>query len=132
MKCSETKDLLSDYYDNELSVERRASVDAHICQCSKCKAELDSFKSLSSLTAGLDPLETPASVWKAVEQSLAELNSDDSSLDKVSPIVCTSVEYSGKRFFQMAAVIAATLLIGFVGWTLWGGDHDHIEMAKAM
>jgi hypothetical protein len=132
MKCSETKDLLSTYYDNELSVEMRTSVDAHVGECPECKTELESFKSLSSLTAGLDQPETPVSVWTAVERSLGEQNIDDNSSDKVSPVIRSSVGYSGKRFLQMAAAIAATLLIGFVGWTLWHGDHEHAEMVKAM
>ena len=140
MKCSETKNLLSAYWDNELSVEMRNSVDAHIGECLECKTELENFKSLSSLTAGLDQPETPASVWTAVERGLGE--KEPVFREGETPAEPTQRELRPpnrgirstgrtRAFFQIAAAIAATLLVGFVGMKQWMHG-DHAEMVKAM
>jgi hypothetical protein len=126
MNCSKIQNLLSDYYDDELSAELRANVDAHLENCSDCATELAGFENLSSLAAGLDTPETPAAVWSAVAQEL----------DKDQPeqkVVASSVSMSRNTIFKYAAALAATVLIGFVGFQLfYHGDHDHEEMAKAM
>ena len=53
MNCSEIQNLLSDYYDDELSAELRANVDAHLEKCSDCATELAGFENLSSLASGI-------------------------------------------------------------------------------
>lgn len=132
MKCSEIQEMLSAYYDNELSAELRATVDKHIGPCAECSAELAHFENLGSLAAGLEQPETPASVWTAVKQGLDQQNIGQGQSEKVTPATITNGGYSGKRFFQYAAAIAATALFGFVGWTLWHSDHEHQEMVEAM
>ncbi len=132
MKCSEIQEILSAYYDNELSAELRSKVAEHIDQCAACSAEFAHFESLSSMVAGLEQPETPDSVWTAVKQGLDQQNIGQVQSEKVTPAKVANVGYSGQRFFQFAAAIAATVLIGFFGWTLWHRDHEHHEMVKAM
>lgn len=126
MNCSEVQNLLSAYYDDELSADLRANVDAHLENCSDCATELAGFENLSSLAAGLDTPETPAAVWSAVAQEL----------DKDQPeqkVVASSVSINGNTILKYAAALAATVLIGFVGFQLFfHGDHDHKEMVEAM
>ena len=125
MNCSEINKLLSAYYDDELSTEVRKNVDAHLEDCGDCAKELEGFEKLSSMAAGLDTPETPASVWSAVAQEL-----DNQSEPNV---VAGSGSMSRNTIFKYAAALAATLLIGFVGFQLfYHGDHDHKEMAEAM
>ncbi len=131
MKCSEIQNLLSAYYDNELSAHLREEVDEHIGTCAECSAELASFDNLSSMAAGLEQPETPPSVWTAVQQGLEQEIIGQGQSEKITPANIANGGYSGKRLFQFAAAIAATVVIGFVGWTLWHGD-DHNEMAEAM
>ena len=132
MKCSEFQEMSSAYYDNELSAELRAKVDEHIGLCAECSAELAHFENLSSMAVRLEQPETPASVWTAVKQGLDQQNIGQGQSEKVRPARIANGGYSGKRFFQYAAAIAATVLVGFVGWTLWHGDHEHKEMVNAM
>ena len=126
MNCTEIQKLLSAYYDDELSVELRENVDAHVENCGDCAKELEGFEQLSSMAAGLDTLETPASVWSAVAQ---ELDTDQSEPN----VVAGSGSMNRATIFKYVAALAATLLIGFVGFQLfYHGDHDHKEMAEAM
>jgi predicted anti-sigma-YlaC factor YlaD len=140
MNCSEAQNLLSSFYDNELSVELRSRVSEHVAQCAECRAQLAQFETLSSLAAGLAQPEAPASIWAGVEKSL---DSDDSK----HPQANTAIETAREPFHQaiprqkrtsyrsiatIAAAIAATVLVVIVGWTLWHGDHDHETMVKLM
>lgn len=128
MKCTEIQELLSAYYDNELAPELRTQVDAHIGECVNCSTELAGFEKLSSLAASLDAPETPASVWSAVAQELDE-NNDSGQVE----IAKQATNINRTPLLKYAAALAATLLIGFVGFQLlFHGDHDHKEMAEAM
>ncbi|MFT5303668.1 MAG: anti-sigma factor RsiW [Mariniblastus sp.] len=126
MNCSEIQNLISAYYDDELSAELGANVDAHLQNCSSCAAELAGFKHLSSLAAGLGTPVAPTAIWSAVAQEL----------DKNQPeqrVVARSVSMSRHALFKYAAALAATVLIGFVGFQLFfHGDHNHEGMTKAM
>ena len=126
MNCSEIQNLLSAYYDDELSADMRDSVAAHLNECNVCASELAGFEKLSSLTATLDRPETPTAVWSAVEQDL-----DDAVVGRGTS---TKTPAMGRRkITTYVAALAATLLIGFVGLELWmHSGHDHKEMAEAM
>ena len=41
MDCKEVKQLLAAYLDNEVTVEERRQIDAHLAVCPDCKKELD-------------------------------------------------------------------------------------------
>ena len=126
MKCSEIQDLLSAFYDGELSREVHTAVASHIGKCDECAAELASFKQLSSMAASLDAPETPTSVWSAVEQEL-----DKAKVEIASSATTPSI--NRRKVLTYVAALAATLLIGFVGLELWmHSGHDHEEMAEAM
>ena len=53
MRCSEVKQLLSAYHDDQLSSEKRTSVTEHMATCNACANELRGFRGLSDLAAGL-------------------------------------------------------------------------------
>jgi len=126
MKCTEIQNLLSAYYDDELSADLRENVDAHLNECNDCQPELASFGSLSSLTVALDKPETPASVWTAVESGL-----ENEPTTRVEVATAPS-RFSRRQIFQYAAAIAATLVVGFIGFELWYHSHDHEAMVEAM
>ncbi|WP_301149836.1 anti-sigma factor family protein [Mycobacterium simiae] len=44
MNCNELVELVSEYLDNELDVERRARVDAHLVGCDGCQHYLEQFQ----------------------------------------------------------------------------------------
>lgn len=146
MKCTEFQDCLSAYFDNELTKDRRATVDEHVVECSECQSKLSQFASLSALTKSLHQPQTPDSIWASIEQGLRNSNGDGESLAD-SPSLGNqptrkqpqsfqdhpATKFSRRQMLQVAAALAATLLLGFIGMELWmHGDHDHAEMVKAM
>ncbi len=142
MKCSEVQELLSAYYDNELSNSTRATVREHIEECSACQAELGQFEGLSSLASELVKPTMPDSAWSGIVEGLnsdLEGGAQSESIDKLSlrdlrpQDERNASRLSRRRLLHYAAALAATLVLGFLGMELWmHGDHDHAEMAKAM
>lgn len=60
MNCNELVELVSEYLDNELDLQRRARVDAHLLGCEGCRHYLEQFQmtvgALGRITeAPLDP-----------------------------------------------------------------------------
>jgi len=52
MNCSEIEELLSAYYDGELSADMTAKIGEHLAGCNRCAEELAGFKTLSNMAAG--------------------------------------------------------------------------------
>lgn len=111
MRCREAEDLLSAYFDDELSPETRAEMDQHVAQCARCQGELASFHKLSTLAEGLVRGESP-DVWTDIERSLARPPA-------ASPPLRDN-RGKGNRVITWALVTAASLMIGLVG--LWMFD----------
>ena len=59
MNYHETRDWLSPYVDEALSVDERARIDAHLQDCSECRGELDRFRQTLTLLHRLDPPRAP-------------------------------------------------------------------------
>lgn len=71
MKCDEVKKLLSALVDDELDVEAREAMEAHISTCPGCAQERAGFEDLSKLTQSLQSSDPPARVWSRVARDLA-------------------------------------------------------------
>lgn len=56
-KCDEYKELLSQYADNELELDKHREIDLHLSSCVKCTGELDGIRNLSALFASLPKLK---------------------------------------------------------------------------
>ncbi len=70
MDCSEVKQLLSAYYDDELSSGQRTAVAEHLAGCDDCARELEGFRNLSTLAEGLAHPEPPTHIWQQLEEQL--------------------------------------------------------------
>ncbi|MBD0371290.1 MAG: zf-HC2 domain-containing protein [Pyrinomonadaceae bacterium] len=70
MNCEETKQALSSYLDDELSLPARAAADEHLRECPLCREELDVTRSLvrrlSALPRPLPPPDLVASINDAL------------------------------------------------------------------
>jgi len=51
MHCSQARDLLSAFYDEELAPAQRDAVSSHVQHCPDCTRVLDDMRSLSELAA---------------------------------------------------------------------------------
>ena len=65
MNCLQIDELLSAYYDDELSPESHASLRAHIEGCPTCAERLEEFQRLTALSAQLHDAAPPSHFWSA-------------------------------------------------------------------
>lgn len=59
MDCERTRELLNAYLDGELPPDRRADVDAHLCDCAACAAALGELEGLNRAIATLAGAAVP-------------------------------------------------------------------------
>ncbi len=73
MNCTEVQARLNDYVDGELSLEEQHKVDQHLQQCSDCREELTSLRSLQSEAAALPRgISPPHDLWAGIEERIAQ------------------------------------------------------------
>lgn len=118
MDCSEVKELLSAYYDDELSSVKRTAVAEHLAGCFACAHELEGFRSLSVLAEGLASPEPPTHIWRQLEEQL-----DGERL------VTERWRWTRQPVVRLGLATAAAILIaaGWFGYRTWighGGDRQ--------
>ncbi len=112
MKCSELKEMLSTYYDGEISVSLGAEATEHLASCAECSKELETFGQLSSMAKNLETPSPPQELWSELESQLDA---------KVRP-ASYGRTWLG-RPLQLAVVAASLVIISGLAWFL--GSHDH-------
>lgn len=80
MRCNKVKKLIVAYLDNELSVRKQDSLQAHIAKCPVCSAELESYKKLNGIIEQFPKVEDRSPLYwqnqmKAIERKVAEVQS---------------------------------------------------------
>jgi len=68
--CNEIDSLLSGYIDDELDAETRAHVEAHIEECSVCRAELERYRRMTEVADTMRFREPAEDVWKTYWQGV--------------------------------------------------------------
>jgi anti-sigma factor RsiW len=122
MNCTETRELLSAYYDGELPPEVVADVDAHVNECATCAQEIASFRQLSAMAGEMTTPQPPDSIWAGLEAQLSD--------DTPQPAAAGGRFSKRWRVAATLAALAATGLVGaFVGYQLWGPRHHGQQMA---
>jgi hypothetical protein len=84
MFCKETKQSLSAYLDDCLSLPTRAEVDHHLDSCPVCRDELAELRSLSRSLRRLPPPTVPADLVTSINNSIA-IEAVASSQEKERP-----------------------------------------------
>ena len=130
MKCQEARELLSAYYDDELSVDVRSSVAEHVQNCPDCGRELDVFQSLSGMAKGLDDPQPPARIWASIE---AGLDADEGGTSIVRPVQRQG--WSPRKWRISAIATAATILLAtgvvWIATHSWHAPGHHGDFAAA-
>ncbi len=72
MNCIEIQELLSPYYDGELSVDARTSVAEHLQQCESCSELLVGYGRLSDSFSADSLGGPPESVWASIVSELGQ------------------------------------------------------------
>lgn len=71
MNCEETKQALSSYLDDELSLPQRAACDEHLRECPVCREELAATRTLMRQLAALPRPLTPPDLAASITDALA-------------------------------------------------------------
>ena len=119
MQCREVVELLSAYYDGELTPDKAAAMTDHVAVCADCAAELETLHKLSDLTMKLDQPAPPRHVWPRIA---AQLNTSQ------SPVIPTAMPAQRASRRRLVAVVAALLLVGlsWIAFTQWHAhEHQH-------
>ena len=89
-------DRISDYIDGMLSAVEREKLDAHLAECSDCRALVSDLRSVRREARSLPPLEPPEQVWDSIA---ARIRTRDGSAVRRSS-------------FHTALAVAAALVLG--------------------
>ncbi len=119
MRCGEVMDLLSAYYDGELSTDKADSVSVHVSGCAVCAAELETLHKLSDLTARLDQPAPTSQAWPRIAAQL------DTRQLPTHPIVPSSRPKSRKVLLTIALLLLASVSL-FVSTHWHVHDHHHL------
>lgn len=123
MDCSEAKELLSAFHDDELSSSQRTAVAEHLTGCDDCAREHERFRRLSVLAEGLAHPEAPAHIWQRLEK---RLDADHRhGLNRPEPPGWT--RKPGVRF-GLAVAATVVIAVGWLGYSHWLKQHAHHEM----
>jgi hypothetical protein len=61
---------VAEYCDGRLTREARERADAHVAECSRCRATVDEFESTTALVKQLAVVPPPDSLWLCIESAL--------------------------------------------------------------
>lgn len=105
MDCQHIQELLSAYFDNELSSDVRSSVAQHVQACSRCSDELARFRKLSVIAKELETPNPPPQIWTNIE---AELDADAENASISHPV---SPGTRVPKRWRLGVLVAAALLL---------------------
>ena len=122
MDCTEVKELLSAYFDDELASEKRTAVAEHLAGCDECSTELAGFERLSELAGSLVTPMAPPQMWSQLEQQLEE----DQTAQKVHLANRRPTQYfPAQRLVALAATLVVVVGLGWFGYSTWMGHDGH-------
>lgn len=111
--CSNVKENISAYLDNELSIKDRLSFEKHIESCKQCKVELDKIAHIAALCAELPQRELPPDFKAKLHEKLIEsAQGQESNLRRIR-------KPKGFMFTKAFATIAAGMLLFFLAGSFY-------------
>lgn len=125
MNCDEVKSRLGELLDGELPGDARPAVKRHLGECSACRGEYESLRSMAAALAERPNAKLPTGLWEAIEERL----------DEAQPVSAQSVAPATHRlwFYRLArkplvAAAVVVLAIG-LGWLAFNGPWESRAMA---
>lgn len=126
MDCQDVKNLMSAYYDQELSTEVQLEVAQHLAGCEECTTELAGFGELSAMAKGLSQPVPPPHIWSALEAKLDARPSDHATTQRSHGWLIWIRQPVARLAVASAALVLVA--IGWFGYTM-SSHHDEHQMA---
>jgi len=117
-ECTSINELLSAYFDGELTESEKRIVEKHIASCDECSAVLDIYSEISNTTSS-SSIAVPEGLHIGV---MNRIQHENIAASPVAPVVKVK-EKKRKRFntvITRLVPIAACLAVVLAGWQLWG------------
>jgi len=128
MTCDEAVALLDDYADGLLTPDRATALEAHLKECSSCRAELESLQTLLADAKALPRAITPpAGTWAAIEQRIE-------SSSKIGVLPLSGRRSRSARIFLLAAAAVVLMVLSSAVTSLWikrGGEGQGFTASQA-
>ncbi len=129
MDCSDVKELLSAYHDDELPSDKRAAVAQHLEGCEPCAQELEGFRSLSAIAESLTHPEPPARLWQQLEEHLDVEPGKRADLPPSFPWLQWTRKPAVR--FGLATAAAILIVVGALGYRTWLQHGDDTQFVSA-
>ncbi len=113
-KCSEIKELISQYIDDELNADERREFEEHMDSCEECRNELDELMQIVGLCKDVPEEELPADFKIELHQKLLEVQKQSEEASKPA--------FYRARYFKLFSSVAAVLLLVFLVRGLYNFD----------
>jgi len=86
MNCFACERNLSAYLDDELPMDERLEIEAHLDECERCRAEFESHQGAWEAGSGVQVGAAPDGLWRGVEAEL-EAEGPSTTLDDLALMV---------------------------------------------
>ncbi len=127
MTCDEAVTLLDDYADGLLTPERATALEAHLKECSSCRAELGSLQTLLADAKALPRAITPPpGAWAGIQQRIGSRARPD--------VVSLSAHRSRIRVAWLVAAAVVLMVLSSAVTSLWikrGGEGQGFAASQA-
>jgi len=78
MNCPQTEEQLNDYLDGELSAEMDEQLHRHLEECSACRLQYESLRSLTVQAGELDPVIRPSrDLWPGIQARIGKTRTQE-------------------------------------------------------
>lgn len=124
MKCTEVKELLSAYFDDELSAERHLQVQRHVEGCPDCRRELDGFGRLSQLATESIVSTPPVELWQRIESQLDQSDSDRQSMQQPT-LSASKTSRKTRHWSLLTAIVLVIAIVGVFSYRSMFPLHEH-------
>ena len=112
-KCSEIKELISLFIDDELTPDERMEFEEHIAGCEECRNELDELTEIVGFCRATTEEELPDNFKTELHQKLLEVQRQSEAAARTA--------FFRSRYFKLFSSVAAVFLLVF----LIKGFYDH-------
>ncbi|HWM88697.1 MAG TPA: zf-HC2 domain-containing protein [Kofleriaceae bacterium] len=121
--CRDVDRLATAYIDGELDDRRSSAVRGHLRVCESCAERVEDEARVRELCSGLDPVDPPSAMWKAIDARLADAEIGDSRRSALWLFLQRSLD-GARRNALALGVCAAGAAVLLIVWLPGGGEEQ--------